>query len=493
MNRPSLFTDIEAIAGRLSEANRKHDAEFPGESSARQPVHTVYGGAHLFKAETAATLGSIAQRTLRTYAPDFVSLARLVGLRGAETLPDDAESQAKLQQEFHRDPEHARLGQSHVGSHVGAQAWLAHAVYERVLAKLQREPVEDFRIDFEDGYGNRPDAEEDFHAVETARQVARGVARGGSVPLFPPFIGIRIKPFTEAARARAMRTLDLFLQSLLTETNGSVPQGFIVTLPKVTIPAQVEALAELLGRAEATHHLPPGSLRLELMIETPQSIIDAGGRLAIPALVRAAAGRCRGLHFGVYDYTAASNITAEYQTLEHPAADFARHVMQVCAAGRGLELSDGATNILPLGPYPETADGPPLTPPQREENRTVVHRAMRLHFQHVQRSLRHAFYQGWDLHPAQLPTRYAAVYAFFLQGFDSAAARLRNFIERAAKATLMGDIFDDAATGQGLLNFFLRASNCGAITEAEALGTGLTPEELRGRSFLKILSNRRGN
>ncbi len=481
MNTQSLFTDIEAIVGRLSEANRKHDAEYPGESTARQPIHTVYGGAHLFKAETAATLGSVAQRTLRTYAPDFVSLARLVGLPGAETLPDDVESQAKLQQELQHEPEQARRTQPHV--------WLAHAVYDRVSAKLQREPVEDFRIDFEDGYGTRPDAEEDTHAVEAARQVARG----RSVPLFPPFIGIRIKPFTEALRARAVRTLDLFLQTLLAKTNGSVPPGFIVTLPKVTIPAQVEALAELLGRAEAANRLPPGSLRLELMIETPQSIIDAGGRLAIPALVRATARRCRGLHFGVYDYTAACNITAEYQTLDHPAADFARHVMQVSAAGRGLELSDGATNILPVGPHPESADGPPLTPQQREENRTVVHRAMRLHFQHVQRSLRHAYYQGWDLHPAHLPTRYAAVYAFFLHGFDSAAARLRNFIERAAKATLMGDIFDDAATGQGLLNFFLRASNCGAITEAEALSTGLTLEELRGRSFLQILNNRRGN
>jgi len=487
MSRELLFTDIEAIAGRLSEANRKHDAEYPGESAVRQPVHTVYGGAHLFKAETAATLGSIAQRTLRVYAPDFVSLARLVGLPGAETLPDDAESQAKLQQQLQRDPEHVRQNQPNVWPH----AWLAHAVYERVSAKLQREPVEDFRIDFEDGYGIRPDAEEDAHAVETARQVARG----RRVPLFPPFIGIRIKPFTEASRARAMRTLDFFLQTLLGETSSSVPPGFIVTLPKVTIPAQVEALAELLGCAEAAHRLPPGTLRLELMIETPQSIIDTGidggGRVAIPALVRAAGGRCRGLHFGVYDYTAACNITAEYQTLDHPAADFARHVMQVCAAGRGLDLSDGATNVLPIGPHPETAAGPPLTPRQLEENRTVVHRAMRLHFQHVQRSLRHGFYQGWDLHPAQLPTRYAAVYAFFLQGFDSAAARLRNFIERAAKATLMGDIFDDSATGQGLLNFFLRASNCGAITEAEALSTGLTPDELRGRSFLQILSNRR--
>ena len=483
MNRASLFTEIDGVAARLSEANRTHNAEYPGESSVRQPVHTVYGGAHLFKAETAATLGSIAQRTLRAYAPDFVSLGRLVGLPGAETLPDDPESLEELRHRLESKPEQAPHSQPNVTRH----AWLAHAVYERVLAKLQREPVEDFRIDFEDGYGNRPDAEEDFHAVETARQVARG----RSVPLFPPFIGIRIKPFTEALRARAIRTLDLFLQTLLTEVGSSMPPGFIVTLPKVTVPAQVEALAQLLGRAEAAYGLAPGALRLELMIETPQSIVDGDGRFAIPALVHAAAGRCRGLHFGVYDYTAASNITAEHQTLDHPAADFARDVMQVCAAGRGLELSDGATNILPVGPHSQTADGPPLSAQQHEENRTVVHPAMRLHFQHVQRSLRHGFYQGWDLHPAQLPTRYAAVYAFFLRGFESAAARLRNFIERAAKATLMGDIFDDAATGQGLLNFFLRASNCGAVTEGEVLSTGLTPEELRGRSFLQILNNRR--
>jgi hypothetical protein len=121
----------------------------------------------------------------------------------------------------------------------------------------------------------------------------------------------------------------------------------------------------------------------------------------------------------------------------------------------------------------------------------MVRRAMRLHFEHVQRSLEHAYFQGWDLHPGQLPTRFAAVYAFFLQGFEAAAERLRNFVAKAAQATLVGDVFDDAATGQGLLNFFLRGINCGAFTEQEACSTGLTLEELRGRSFVSILSNRR--
>jgi hypothetical protein len=102
------------------------------------------------------------------------------------------------------------------------------------------------------------------------------------------------------------------------------------------------------------------------------------------------------------------------------------------------------------------------------------------------------FYQGWDLHPAQLPVRYAAVYSFFLEGLGAASTRLKNFIEKAAQATRVGEVFDDAASGQGLLNFFLRGISCGAITEGEAQKAGLTLAELQTRSFLKILEGRRG-
>jgi citrate lyase beta subunit len=392
------------------------------ESPERQPVHTVYGGAQLFKPEIASTLGARALETMRTYAPDPSAFAEFIGF------------------------------------HSGAE--LVRTVFERTIAKLEREPVEDYRIDFEDGYGIRTDAEEDGHAVSTARAVARGALQAN----FPPFLGIRIKPVTEASRERSFRTLDLFLNTLASE--GEIPANFAVTLPKVTMPEQVTALVRKLKPFE--------SVKLELMIETPQSIIDASGQFAIPKLLDAAAGRCRALHFGVYDYTAGCDITAEYQTMTHPACDFARHVMQVSSAGRNVTLSDGATNILPIS-----------------KDRAVVERAMRLHFEHVQRSLANGFYQGWDLHPAQLPTRYAAVYAFFLRSFDAAAARLRNFVEQAARATMAGDVFDDAATGQGLFNFFLRGINCGAFTEQEASAAGLTLEELRSRSFMKILDRRR--
>jgi len=231
-------------------------------------------------------------------------------------------------------------------------------------------------------------------------------------------------------------------------------------------------------------------LKMEMMIETTQSIINAEGLINLPLLLFASRGRCVAAHFGTYDYTASCSITAAHQHMMHPACDFAKHMMQVSYAGTGLWLSDGATNIMPVGPHRATA-GAPLTQDQIDENRAVVHRAWKLHYDHIQHSLVGGFYQGWDLHPAQLPTRYAAVYSFFLESLDAASERLRNFVEKAAKATLVGDVFDDAATGQGLLNYFLRAINCGALTEEEAMKlSSLTHDELRSGSFVKILKNR---
>jgi hypothetical protein len=231
---------------------------------------------------------------------------------------------------------------------------------------------------------------------------------------------------------------------------------------------------------------------MELMIETPQSVIAARGSFAIPELLARARGRCRGLHFGTYDYTAGVNITALHQRMSHPACDFARHVMQVCSAGTGVTLSDGSTALLPVPPHRSESDGPRLTAMQNDENARVVHRAWKAHYDDVRRSLENAYYQGWDLHAAQLPTRYAAVFAFFLEARAEAAARLRLFTDKAAQATMMGNVFDDAATGQALLNFFLRGINCGAFSEEDAAATGLTYEELRMRSFVKILDRRRG-
>jgi len=237
--------------------------------------------------------------------------------------------------------------------------------------------------------------------------------------------------------------------------------------------------------------LTANSLKFEMMIETTQAIINHRGEINLPLLLAGADGRCVAAHFGTYDYTAGCNITAAYQHMMHPACDFAKNMMQVSFAGTGIWLSDGATNIMPVAPHRFVEGGTPLTQEQIEANRLVVHRAWKLHYDHILHSLQGAFYQGWDLHPGQLPTRYAAVYAFFLESLEAASDRLKNFVEKAAKATLVGDVFDDAATGQGLLNYFLRAINCGAITEEEALSlSGLTLQELQSASFVKILKNR---
>ena len=424
-------TALTSLLDTLDKGNARVTAQFPGESVARQPVHTVYGGAHLFKSDAAQKLGAVALRTLREHAPDAATLAGALGIDGA----------------------------------------IAARLYPRVIEKLTREPVEDFRIDFEDGFGSRPDAEEDRFAQSTADEVAAALA----AHTLPPGIGIRIKPLSEELKRRSLRTLDLFLTRLIDRSGGALPPNFVVTLPKVTSSEQVAALASACDVFEYLRELPKGSLRFELMIETTQSVFAPDGSVALPRLVGEGGGRIVAAHFGTYDYTAACGITAAHQHMRHPACDFAKNVMQVALAGSGIWLSDGATNIMPVGA------------------REAVHRAWRLHAEHVRHSLVTGFYQGWDLHPAQLPSRYAAVFAFFLEGLDAASERLRNFVAKAAQATLVGDVFDDAATGQGLLNYFLRAMNCGAISEDEALAmSGLTLAELRGRSFVKILAARRG-
>lgn len=428
-------------------ANLAFAAARPGERAARQPVHTVYGGAQLFKYDIARRLGAVARTAQETYAATAGELAEALGWE-----PDSD---------------------------------LTRRAFDRVQARLKTGAVEDFRIDFEDGYGSRTGEEEDHHARVAGTELAHGLQEDA----LPPFIGVRIKPLNEELRARSERTLGIVLESLLQASGGRLPAEFVITLPKITVIEQVEHFVTVLEGLEHRLQLSPRSLRFEIMVETPQIIIDPDGRCPLPAIVAAGDGRICGAHFGTYDYTAGLGITAAHQRMQHPACDHAKQVMQVALAGTGVFLSDGSTAVLPAPPV--RADGRDLTADERQENRRVVHHAWRLHYDDVIHSLAGGFYQGWDLHPAQLVTRYAAVYRFFLEGLDAAGARLRNFVDKAAQATLLGDVFDDAATGQGLLNYFVRAINCGAVTEEETTGrTGLTLDELRSRSFSTILKER---
>src|SRR6266550_4098296 len=363
-------TPLEAINESLRVSNSAFMEMYAGETGRRQPVHTVYGGAHLFKSDSAPRLGRVAERAMAEYAPDFIIFAQTLGLPDVDQLPDVLSYAQDLKAQLASDPDAAR--EEH------RAAWLAHTIYSRVQEKLKREPVEDFRIDFEDGYGSRPDAEEDGHAESAAVEVAKGLAEA----TLPPCVGLRIKPFSEELKRRAIRTLDLFLTALVRETGGRLPENFVVTLPKVTVADQAAALAQLLELLERHLGLPERTLPFEIMVETPQAVLDESGSAALLRLVGAARGRCIAAHFGTYDYTASLNVTAAYQTMTHPACDFAKSVMQVALAGTGVWISDGSTNVLPVPPHRASKDRR-LAAREAEENRRAVHAAWKLHYDHV--------------------------------------------------------------------------------------------------------------
>jgi citrate lyase beta subunit len=401
----------------------------------RQPVHTVFGGAHLFRANVVERFRSLALEAFDRYAPDPAALGAATGI---------------------------------------APGALADAVHARVREKLLREPVEDYRIDFEDGYGVRATAEEDAHAVSAAREVAAGITAGS----LPWRVGIRVKAFDTAERERSERTLRLFLSTLIGEA-GVLPANFVANLPKVSSIGQVAEFAGVLAELEREFGLTGGALRFEVMIETPRIVMGPDGRSPLPLLVQAGGERLTGAVFGAYDFTAALGITAAHQSLRHPACDFARNMMLVALAGSGIRLSDGATAVLPVTLHAEDGAGV-LTPAQKDENGRSVHAAWRVHHDNIRHAMANGFYLGWDLHPAQLVSRYAATFAFFIEGLDAAGARLRNFVAKSAQATRVGAAFDDAATGRGLANYFLRAVSSGAVTEAEAEErTGMSTESLR--------------
>lgn len=417
-----------SLSAQLGDAQRAFAARFPGESGERQPVSVLYGGAHLFKSDTPAKLGGLARKAFETYGADFTKA-------------------------FGVGPE----------------------VRARVQQKLQREPVEDLRIDFEDGFGHRSDEEEDATAVQAGRELA-------ACTQLPPFIGVRIKPMSQELGARAVRTLELFLAQLPT-----LPPGFVVTLPKVVSAAQVRVFVSALEALEKARGWAPGTLKLEVMVEAAQGLVDADGREVLPQVHAAAKGRLRGAHFGTYDFTASVGIAANEQRMQHPACDDAKAHMQRAFAGTGVWLSDGATTVMPVPVH----RGAELSSAQREENEQAVHAAWKQSVSDTRHALAGGFYQGWDLHPAQLVSRYAAVYAFFLENLAESTQRLRHFVDKLGQATLSGTTFDDAATGQGLLNFFLRGQACGALTDADVAATGLTTQELATKSFALIAKNRR--
>lgn len=391
-----------------------------------KPIHVVYGGAHLFKSTTARKLTDLARQVFEQECPNPASLARVFSL------------------------------QDHSGD-------LATRVHERVRARLSQQAIQDYRIDFEDGYGPRPDAEEDGHARSAALAVEEGLAAG----TLPPLIGIRTKAFSDATEARATRTMDLFFETLT-----KLPPRFAVTIPKVTEPGEIEVLSSILSRIEKQKNWDHGSIEIEFMVETPESLYAPDGRAQLPGLVKAAEGRCRSAHLGAYDYLSSCGVAAQDQGLSHAGCYFVRSSMQAMLASTGVRLVDGATTRFPVG------------------DPVAIHAAWGLSYRNIRAAYAQGFHQGWDLHPAQIPVRYVATYVYYLESLADVTERLKRFLGASAQAVLAGGVFDDAATGQGLLNHLIQGLDCGALTVEEAQASGIGLAELKTRSFAEILAKR---
>jgi citrate lyase beta subunit len=468
----SALDPVEQQLRALDEANRAFAVRYPGPPSTRQPVHSVYVPAQHFSAATPRQWGALALRSLDQYAADPIEFAVALGM-----LPAGTEANApQLMAAWRRDPQALRRAEPVLSN--------AFIIHERVRAKLQREPLEDLRIDFEDGFGTRPDPEEDAAAERCGRELGNALAAGE----LPAFSGIRIKCFSAETVRRGMRTIERFVAALLIASAGRLPPGFVITLPKVTVAEQPRMLVRLCERLEQQHGLPSGALRMEFMIEVSHALIGPDGRSPLPGFLAACEGRCSGVHLGTYDYSASCHISPTQQRMDHPLCDLAKGMMLLAFVNSGVFLSDGSTNMLPVGPHP----GSQLSAAQALENRDAVHAAWRLSYRHIQHSLAGAYYQGWDLHPAQLPVRFASCYAFYLSGFASTAQRLRRFLDHATNDTrVSGAVLEDPATGQELLNFLLRAQACGAIESDDLLRAGLRPDELAVRSLREIIAARR--
>jgi citrate lyase beta subunit len=426
LNRFATHIERLELANRLASADALTSAH---RQSFHQPVHVLYGGAHLFSEKTFEKVTNLAEQAFQYAAPDARALNKLC----AESWDDQG----------------------------------SREIFHRAEKKISTSPLEDYRIDFEDGYGVRSDEEEDSHAISAAKTLA--VVAGAR--LAPKNIGIRIKPLSTAGMRRALKTLALFVDGLHKSRaiHASGLKHLIITLPKVTNAEQVATLVEILDGYEKEHHLGHGFFSIELVVETPSAFLGTDGTIPLASFLHSSAGRCRSLHFGVYDFTSSLGIGSAGQSIDHLACDFARIWMQIAASlTPNIAVSDGIISRLPLVPKENTQGA-----------REQFDAAWRNNYRQMMRSLANGYYQGWDLHPCQLPIRHIANTVFVLREFHGAVNRLKTFVARASQASHVGGVFDDRASVLGLLNFFDRAVSSGVLHPDELLASDIDVAKVR--------------
>ncbi|WP_454175240.1 DUF6986 family protein [Gordonia sputi] len=394
-SRHTLGADVRrSVEELLAPVDDDLAAHYPGDRTDPQPVHTVYVSA-----------ADVDEQTPQSWGDEALRIADAASGVLGELADDDV---------------------------VGI-----------ALERLRTNPIEDLRIDLEDGYGWRPDATEDADARRAGETLAAWTRQR---PHAPRSAGVRAKGLGAVERSRGLRTLELVLDAA-----GGIPDGFVFTVPKLRDVRQVDAVNLLCAEFERVHGVPVGSLRFELQIEIPQAILGKDGRATVAEAVHRGVPRLSGLHYGTYDYSAACGIVSAQQSLAHPVADHAKNVMQAAAAQTGVWLSDGSTQVMPTGDDAQVAA------------------ALRRHHSLVLRSLERGYYQGWDMHPGHLITRWAAVTGFYRSAMPTAVTRLQSYFERRG-----GDVVDEPATAMSLALVVGRGLAAGAFTEDEV--TAIAPQ-----------------
>ncbi|MGQ7296245.1 DUF6986 family protein [Quadrisphaera sp. KR29] len=420
---------MDDLLARLDERLADLDAALaapPVQQPVPQPVHTVYVAADAGDDATAQEWGRRALGLLARHAPTAAALAAATGL----DVDDDDR--------------------------------------ERLLQLLRTRPVADLRLDLEDGYGPRGDAEEDAHADAAGAALARVAGRRLRGQVAPVSAGARVRSFEAGTRRRAVRTLARVVASLVATAErgagapevelGALPGHLVVTLAKVSDPVQVAALADVLDALEDAHGLDRGWVRVEAQVEVPALVVAPDGRAAVARCREAARGRLTGLHYGTYDFSAACGVPPAAQALDHPLADHAKAVLQLATAGTGVAVSDGSTNALPTG-GPDGSDT------------AQVHAAWALHARLVTRALDRGLVQGWDLHPGHLVTRHLANLVHARAELPEAERRLAAWVAATVPAdgggAADGDgaadgVADEPATAQAMARLLVRADVVGA-------------------------------
>jgi hypothetical protein len=410
---------LDRLLAGVDAADEAYRQGWPGFPATRQPVQVLYVPADRVTPDLARSVGQEALGLLDRHAGDVRSFGAATG------ITDEA---------------------------------LAADVRARVVDKLQREPIEDLRVDVEDGYLGRDESTEASDVVAAARSLAAMVVDASA----PPFVGIRVKAFTDGLARRSVVTLDRFLGALLAEL-GSLPDGFVVTFPKIVSVEHVRAFVDVLDHLEDAYGLPHGRLRFEVQIETTPSVLGPDGRIVLRTIREAGQGRICAAHLGVYDYTAGLGLAPGEQRPEHPACDFVRHLLQVTFAGTEIRLSDGSCNAIP-----------------RDDTSAELHRVWGRHAAAVRHSLGHGYVQGWDLHVSHLVSRYAVVFADLLQDLDAILDRLLRWYggapDGAPSGSQGGGLMDEPATIRRLEAHVQRA------VDSAAIGTA-TVHRRTGRTF----------